>query len=67
MAIIAVPRQNVDEVICDLKSFGINAFLNFSYTEVSSSDDTVVENVHLGDSLMKLCYKISERCNKDEA
>ena len=61
MAIIAVPRNSVDEVISELKSFGINAFLNFSYTEVSSNDDTVVENVHLSDSLMRLCFKISDR------
>ena len=60
MAIIAVPRNSVDVVIKDLKSFGINAFLNFSYTEVSDDDGTVVENVHLGDSLMRLCFKISD-------
>lgn len=61
MAIIAVPRNSVDEVIKELKSFGVNAFLNFSYTEVSSNDDAVVENVHLSDSLMRLCFKISDR------
>lgn len=64
MAIIAVPRDKVSEVVSELKDFGIKAFLNFSYTEVTSSDDTVVENVHLGDSLMRLCFKIAESDDK---
>ena len=64
MAIIAVPRDSVNEVIHELKSFGIKAFLNFSYTEVTSDDDTVIENVHLGDNLMRLSYKISDK-NKE--
>ena len=66
MAIIAVPRDSVNSVVGDLKGFGINAFLNFSYTEVASSDDAVVENIHLGDSLMKICYKISEKSEVKE-
>lgn len=60
MAIIAVPRDSVSNVISDLRSLGIKAFLNFSYTEVVSGEDTVVENVHLGDSLMRLCFKIAD-------
>ncbi len=64
MAIIAVPRDSVNDVIRDLKSFGIKAFLNFSYTEVTSEDDTVIENVHLGDNLMRLSFKISDK-NKE--
>ena len=65
MAIVAVPRDSVNNVIKDLKSFGIKAFLNFSYTEVTSEDDTVIENVHLGDNLMRLSFKISDK-NKDK-
>lgn len=65
MAIIAVPRTSVSDVINELRSYGIKAFLNFSYTEVVSSEDTVVENVHLGDSLMRLCFKISDKEDKE--
>lgn len=64
MAIIAVPRNSVSEVVSELRDFGIKAFLNFSYTEVSASDDIAVENVHLGDSLMRLCYKIADNEEK---
>lgn len=60
MAIIAVPRDSVSDVISEVRSYGIKAFLNFSYTEVVSDGDTVVENVHLGDSLMRLCFKIAD-------
>ena len=47
-----------------LTEYGIHAFLNFSYAEISNRDDVVVENIHLSDSLMRLCYKISAK-NKD--
>lgn len=59
MAILAVPRANVNKVARELSDYGIKAFLNFSYTEVAADDDVVVENIHLSDSLMRLCYKIS--------
>ena len=65
MAIIAVPRASVSDVINELRSYGIKAFLNFSYTEVASSEDTVVENIHLGDSLMRLCFKISDKEDRE--
>lgn len=61
MAILAVPRTVVHSVADELAGYGIKAFLNFSYAEVSAADDVVVENIHLGDSLMRLCYKISEK------
>lgn len=64
MAIIAVPRGSVNEVALQLRSFGINAFLNFSYAEITSDKDTVVENIHLGDSLMRLCFKIADSDEK---
>ena len=59
MAILAVPRAVVNRVAGELKDCGIRAFLNFSYAEISAGDGIAVENVHLSDSLMRLCYKIS--------
>lgn len=61
MAILAVPRKVVNGVAGELSACGIKAFLNFSYAEVTAAEDAVVENIHLGDSLMRLCYKISEK------
>ncbi len=59
MAILAVPRTVVNQVAHELFQLGIKAFLNFSYAEISTNEDIVVENIHLSDSLMRLCYKIS--------
>ncbi len=60
MAILAVPKDATQNVAEELVNFGITAFLNFSYTELSAKDGISVENVHLGDSLMRLSYKIVE-------
>ena len=64
MAIISTPRTTVNTVVSELTECGIKAFLNFSYAEINPADDVVVENIHLSDSLMRLCYKISARDNK---
>ena len=60
MAILAVPTQAMHAVAEELISYGIRAFLNFSYTELSAAEDIAVENVHLSDSLMRLSYKLLE-------
>ena len=61
MAIISTPRATVNQVVHNLHECGIRAFLNFSYAEISNQDDVLVENIHLSDSLMRLCYKISSK------
>ena len=62
MAILAVPKEAAQKAAKELIACGIKAFMNFSYTEVSSIDeDIVIENVHLSDSLMRLSYKIVDR------
>ena len=66
MAILAVPKSASSDVAKELIGYGIKAFLNFSYTELSALDDEVtVENVHLSDSLMRLSYKLVEKENSD--
>lgn len=66
MAILTVPKRAMHTVAQELVDCGIRAFLNFSYTELSSAgDDVVVENVHLSDSLMRLSYKLLEKEQKD--
>ena len=38
---------------------GVKGIWNFANTELSFDDEEVtVENIHLGDSLMTLCYEI---------
>lgn len=60
MAILTVPKTAIHSVAEELIGYGIKAFLNFSYTELSAAEDIAVENVHLSDSLMRLSYKILE-------
>lgn len=61
MAIISTPRTVVNQIVHKLKDCGVRAFLNFSYAEIANSENVVVENIHLSDSLMRLCYKISAK------
>ena len=60
MAILTVPKDAMHAVAEELISYGIRAFLNFSYTELSDIENIAVENVHLSDSLMRLSYKLLE-------
>ena len=66
MAIISTPRTVVNQVVQELTDYGIHSFLNFSYAEIDRTDDVVVENIHLSDSLMRLCYKISAQNEKKQ-
>ncbi len=65
-AMLALPKDAVENLIDKLYALGIRNFWNFShYDIVRKYPDAVVENVHLSDSLMTLCYRINER-NKQE-
>ena len=59
MAIISTPKGAANQVASELIKLGIKAFLNFTSAEITLGCDVVVENIHLSDGLMRLCYKIS--------
>ncbi|MBO6303023.1 MAG: redox-sensing transcriptional repressor Rex [Ruminiclostridium sp.] len=61
IAILCIPREAAPEVCERLSELGIKAFWNFSHYDITLEKipGAVVENVHLGDSLMALCYKIN--------
>lgn len=60
MAVFCVPRDAVEQLGEVLYRLGIRNFWNFSHYDISLKyPDTIVENVHLNDSLMTLCYRIS--------
>ena len=62
MAILCVPREAAASIAERLYRIGIKNFWNFSHYDVSMKyTDAVVENVHLTDSLMTLCYRISDK------
>ncbi|MCI8649145.1 MAG: redox-sensing transcriptional repressor Rex [Anaerotruncus sp.] len=59
-AILCIPREVAPEVVEQLRAFGVNCFWNFSHYDLALNfEGVVVENVHLGDSLMTLCYQIN--------
>ncbi|TCL43015.1 redox-sensing transcriptional repressor [Harryflintia acetispora] len=61
VAILCIPREEAPELADRLVNYGIKGFWNFSHYDLAMDyQDIAVENVHLGDSLMTLCYEISE-------
>lgn len=67
MAILCIPREGAEKLSEQLYDLGIRNFWNFSHFDISMKyPDTVVENVHLNDSLMTLCYRISDHQEEKE-
>ncbi|MBQ8860851.1 MAG: redox-sensing transcriptional repressor Rex [Ruminococcus sp.] len=63
-AFLCLPRNSVKPLIDKLYSLGIKNFWNFSHYDIKNDyKDVIVENVHLSDSLMTLCYRINESYN----
>ena len=55
----AWPRSGAEELSGRLVELGIKGFWNFSHYDLSVPyPEVVVENVHLGDSLMSLGYRL---------
>ncbi len=61
IAILCIPKEAAPDVCRRLAALGVKAFWNFSYYDVSLEglDNVKIENVHLGDSLMALCYGLN--------
>ena len=59
VAVLCVPRQSAVEVSGELVRLGLKGFWNFSHYDLSvEHPEVTVENVHLGDSLMSLGYRL---------
>ena len=63
IAVLTLPKSVADETIPILEDAGIRGIWNFTGKELKFSDDTVCEDVYLGDSLMTLCYELRTRGN----
>ena len=60
IAILCIPKTEAYEVAETLAKLGVKGFWNFSHYDLSVDfPDLIVENVHLSDSLMTLCYNIT--------
>lgn len=59
VAILCIPKASAQEIADELLNLGIKGFWNFSHYDLRlKNQNVVVENVHLGDSLMTLRYKL---------
>ena len=63
---LALPKGPATDIAEKLVECGVKAFWNFAHTDLGCSDDIIVENVNLSESLMKLTYRISEKANKNK-
>ncbi len=59
-AILCVPKKSAEELVGRLVKYGIKGILNFSHYDISVKyPGLAVENVHMNDSFVSLCYKIT--------
>ena len=66
IAVLTLPKHSTEGVARRLAEAGVTGFWNFANTELRLPDlDVHIENVHMGDSLMQLCYKLHSD-TKDE-
>lgn len=66
VAILTIPKESAYNMAAKLTDLGIHAFWNFSHYDLSANmlSNIVVENVHLGDSMMTLCYRLKDLMQK---
>lgn len=61
IAILTIPHDQTREVAERAARLGIKGLWNFSPMDLKLPYDTVIENVHLSDSLMVLGYRIKDQ------
>ena len=70
IGVLTVPKEAAYEVTDIIVNAGVKGIWNFANMELTlDRSDVIVENIHLGDSLMTLCYEIktaNEKRNDDE-
>lgn len=67
VGILCIPKEAAPHIVERLHALGVRGFWNFSHYDITFHyPDAVVENVHLGDSLMTLSYRLSESAASKE-
>ena len=58
IGVLTTPKDAAEGVARQLAALGVRGIWNFSNMELTLPDypDTFIENIHMGDSLMLLCY-----------
>ena len=65
IAVLTVPKNAAAQIAERVAACGIRAIWNFAHIDLHISDQVVIENVHLSDSLMQLSYRLSTLTDVD--
>lgn len=65
IGVLTTPRGAAAEMAEKLAEAGVRGIWNFSNVELNPGGGVIVENIHMGDSLMKLCFAIKS-CEETE-
>ncbi len=61
MAVLCIPKEAAPRLVETLVNCGIKGFWNFSHYDILHDyPDVIVENVHMGDTLMTLSYHMTQ-------
>ncbi len=61
MAVLCIPKEAAPRLVEKLVACGVKGFWNFSHYDILHDyPDVIVENVHMGDTLMTLSYHMSK-------
>ena len=67
LGVLTVPKNAAYDVSMVMVEAGVRGIWNFANMELKiNAPGVIVENIHLGDSLMKLCYEIKTSSEKEE-
>ena len=62
MAILCIPKEAAPRLVEKLVACGVKGFWNFSHYDIlHDHPNVIVENVHMGDSLMTLSYHMVQK------
>lgn len=66
IGVLTVPKEAAYDVSKVMIDSGVEGIWNFANMELKiSAPGVIVENIHLGDSLMKLCYELKTQSGKE--
>lgn len=61
MAVLCIPKEAAPRLVETLVACGVKGFWNFSHYDIHNDyPDVIVENVHMGDTLMTLSYHMTQ-------
>ena len=67
VAVLCIPKSVTKEIVDRLTELGVRSFWNFSHYDINvEHKHIIVENVHLGDSLLTLSYGVNNNLDNDK-